>query len=65
MFLEFKLIFMKFLSDINECADGSYACSSNKSRCFNTEGSYKCCNECWILGADGQNCNGKYKLLFF
>ena len=44
------------IADVNECVLRTDLCQQN---CLNTRGSYVCrCNSGYILGIDGQNCDG-------
>ena len=48
------------ISDINECEEGTYNCSSN-AVCNNTKGSYNCACKPGYEG-DGNNCTGNFFL---
>ena len=57
-----------FVSDIDECTDGTANCDSNAA-CTDTEGSFTCTCNVGYTG-DGTNCTGKSiplyeKALFF
>ena len=52
------LRFAQFVTDIDECTEGTDRCSQN---CHNTVGSYTCsCNTGYRLNADGVTCDGRY-----
>ena len=46
------------ISDIDECEEGTYNCSSN-AVCNNTKGSYNCTCKPGYEG-DGDNCTGNF-----
>ena len=52
--------FTFFLSDFDECNNGSHDCHSN-STCINTAGYFECkCKDGYI--GDGRNCTGRDQL---
>ena len=52
--------FTFFLSDFDECNNGSHDCHSNAT-CINTAGYFECkCKDGYI--GDGRNCTGKDQL---
>jgi hypothetical protein len=51
---------INFISDIDECSEGSHSCTGPAHYCNNEIGSYACgCSEGYELDDEGSTCVGK------